>query len=378
MARPAVIRSALVLALPPAIALFPIPAGIAYGLLALSRRARRELPGRSAALALACTFVLSAVLSGRGLGVIALASLAVVVACLLWLLVTRLERDDIVPLLFGMLLLLMLNLVVGMFDVHVRGLERAVGVMLHPNVLGAVVAPTSLIFLPGSAGLGATRWRFLGVTVALIVLAYCASRGAVLAVAVGFMIAATVYLLTPSTGLGRSRPARRVVLAATVTLLGSLVVLSSLPQSPLAARLVALESVADPLSRPFLWSVALDLVAHRPFLGYGPMAWSEYAPVVEPMIRPEITPHSHNQYLEVALWAGILGLGSLVWLGCNVGLRLWNGRHGAPGWSAAGIGALAAIATCSVFDATGSYLQVLVLWVLVVGAALVMTEPHRE
>src|SRR5690606_28544590 len=106
---------------------------------------------------------------------------------------------------------------------------------------------------------------------------------------------------------------------------GGVILVASPPLVPMLARLPALDSVADPLGRPLLWSVALELIAHRPFLGFGPLAWQEFAPLVEPMIRPHVVSHAHNQYLELALWAGFAGLVCLAWIGTALSVRLWRG-----------------------------------------------------
>lgn len=340
----------------------------------LTQPARRTLPGSLPALVLFISMVLSAVLSNRGWEIIVLALMAAIAAGFLWLLAARVTRNDLAPLSLGLLVLVLVELSVSIFQVHVTGLQRAVGTTIHANVLGAIVAPVLFLFLPS---IGPRRSPLLvpGAIVSAALLAYCASRGAILACAAGSIAMAAVLISMRATrvrhpfGLMRPSLARQIMVAGVV--LGLLLVLAG---GPIVRRFQVLDSVADPLGRPLLWAVALELVAHRPFLGYGPLAWPEYAPIVEPMIRPEVTSHSHSQYLELALWTGALGVGSLIWLGFAFAARLWETRGNRPGWSAAGIGALVAMATVSVFDAAGGQISVLGIWATGIGMVLTMTE----
>lgn len=374
MARPGLVRAALAFALPTAAALFPVLTGLVYGVAALALPAKRRLPGELAGLVFVATLLLSALLSGRGLQVIGVAALFVLALGALWLLVARLDSVDVEPLLAGMLALLAVNLVAALVQVHGSGLPRASGVLMHANLLGAVAAPMALVFLPrpGARALGASR--ITGAAVALVLLVYCASRGAFVGLLVGAVGAAVVLLLRPYRAPARSKRPTAVALGgALVLLIGGLLAVY-LPGSPLYGRLQVLDTVGDPLGRAFLWSTALELIAHRPLLGYGPAAWTAYAPVVEPMIRTDVTPHSHSLFLEIALWGGTLGLGSLLWLGARLLAAFWKSSRLLSGWSSVGIGALLIMATVSLFDAAGNYFQVLTLWALVLGIVLTMSD----
>jgi len=302
------------------------------------------------------------------------AALFVLALGALSLLITRLDKVDVEPLLAGMLALLAVNLVAALVQVHWSGLARASGILLHANLLGAVAAPMVLVFLPRSGLQGMVAWRLVGAAVALVLLVYCASRGAFVGLGVGVLGAAAVLLTSPDRARTRSkRPTAAAVGAALALLVGGLLAMN-LPGSPLYGRLQVLDTVGDPLGRAFLWSTALELIAHRPLLGYGPAAWTAYVPLVEPMIRTDVTPHSHSLFLEVVLWGGVLGLGALLWLGARLLTAFWKSSRLLSGWSAVGIGALLVMSTVSLFDAAGNYFQVLTLWALLLGLALTMSE----
>src|SRR5690606_10273083 len=124
LARAALVRKALVFLLPVAFALYPVPSGALYGLLGLAQPGRRRLPGSKGVVALVIRLVLSAVLSDRGLGVVVIATLVVPAAVLLWVIVTRLDGMDVWPAVCGVFLMLLLNLAVSIYQVHVIGLGR--------------------------------------------------------------------------------------------------------------------------------------------------------------------------------------------------------------------------------------------------------------
>lgn len=377
MDRPVVIRSALALLLPTAAVLYPVPSAVVYGALALTQPARRSLPGTYGAVALAVALLLSGIASARGLQVVGIGAAFLAVLSCLWLLSTRMDKVDVAPLRHGLLLMLVVNLVAATYQVHVLGESRAAGLLLHANLLGSMVAPLALTFLPAGPLRRGGGARLFGIVVALILLVYSASRGAVLGLLLGALAAAFVYAFRPAPGL-RNFPRRAgIVLAATLIAVVAGVVALYAPFSPLAGRLESLESVGDPMGRTLLWSAALELVAHRPFLGYGPMAWTDHVSVVEPIIRPEITPHAHSLFLEVALWAGLMGLGGLAWMVGGILAALLSSRL-LSGWSSTGIGAVTAMITVSVFDAAGAFLPVLMVWVLVLGMVLAMSEAESR
>lgn len=371
MGRRICIRATLISLLPLSVVAWPIPAALLYGLLALSQPSKRITPATLPAMALMATAMLSAVASGRGALVLVEALAVPATFVLLWLFATRIDRSDAAPVAIGIILLLSTNVLLSLVQVHWQGLNRAMGLTFHANILAALAVSSMLLFVANvRIGRFAVLLRVVGIVLGATLIVYSASRAAAIAavvVAVGVLIVVVPKFQREKT---YSPNPRRWILVATVGLVISGLWMTEYLNIPLFDRFQTAESIRDALGRPLLWSASLDLLIHRPVLGFGPSAWSDYISIVEPVIRPNQIPHVHNQYLDLALRTGVLGLGSLVWFGLALFRYFWRGRFKDLGWAVTGMSTLIAMAVVCMFDTPASHLQVLVPSGLVVSLAI--------
>ncbi len=205
------------------------------------------------------------------------------------------------------------------------GAPRARVTYPHPNNLALYLERISLFAL-GWAASAVTRgdWRgwIIGVAgvVALAGTLATFSRGAVLAVAVGMVVIATVV------------GSRRVWIALGGVLGGVTVLLLMLAQS----RLLATGAEGGEPTRILIWRSSLRMLRDHPVFGVGLdqflyQYWRRY---VEPAGWPErYTSHPHNLLLDVWLRLGILGVAAASWLAFGVarviqrsGLLHWRQR----------------------------------------------------
>lgn len=117
----------------------------------------------------------------------------------------------------------------------------------------------------------------------------------------------------------------------------------------------------------FMVLLGLEMVAVKPFLGFGFGAWQRLVPEVEPSFRVDILPHSHNLYVELLLDGGSLLLVAVLMFSAVLGWALLR-RAWAGSWAAAAsFAALVGFAVNNLFDVlayqpyvTGLFLIVLV------------------
>lgn len=72
-------------------------------------------------------------------------------------------------------------------------------------------------------------------------------------------------------------------------------------------------------TRLFVWRKTLDLILQRPLFGYGPDAHEKAMKVfneeyIKKFNNPVILDRAHNNYLDIALAQGIVGLGAYLWV----------------------------------------------------------------
>jgi O-antigen ligase len=101
----------------------------------------------------------------------------------------------------------------------------------------------------------------------------------------------------------------------------------------IAARGLAidrLESVAEDL-RPKLWASIMPVVPDYLPLGSGVGSYVEVYQIHEPfeLLRPTYSNHAHNEYLEVALTAGVPGMLLIAVAAILVLAAAWRNRSGA-------------------------------------------------
>jgi hypothetical protein len=278
---------------------------------------------------------------------------------------------------------------VGLWAFQAQGLWRASSTLTYPNATAAVLASISLVVLgrlvatPGSvplvlaaagllAGLAATMTRAgaLALVVGLVVLTGLLGLGPTARAAVGPMAGALVAMLFLLPSMPAASPPRPVLalvglvagpaLAAMVVrvprwsvlvLLGVLVTgLTGLVASgdavDGAARTVAEARInlASP-DRTGALHAALRLVAQRPLTGTGPgqadLRWKGHDH------GSQLYAYVHNEYLQVTVELGLVGLVLLATLLVATARMLWRARSTDPA-SATWAGVVAAVAAFAV------------------------------
>lgn len=190
-------------------------------------------------------------------------------------------------------------------QVFMSGAARASGPTFHPNVLGsaALIATVSLLGglrTPNNPRLLTTLY-LSGIALGLAAIIYSGSRGAYLGLAVSLAVLAAYQLrISRSAGVVVGVVALSIVVALSALLLAPNAI------SPLLERFTELDDPLDPVGRTTMWVLALELIQNRPFLGYGFGAWSHAATMIEPSFRVDRSPHPHNLYLQLWVDGGAL------------------------------------------------------------------------
>ncbi|MFD5830332.1 O-antigen ligase family protein [Lentzea sp. NPDC060358] len=259
-----------------------------------------------------------------------------------------------------------------------EGLLRAASTLTYPNAAAAVMVAgllVSLVLRPSPlvtgagfllcTGIGATMSRAAVVALAVGLLVLCVSAGWRKTVA-----AAAPAVLGAVVALAALLPSMRVAdepgpVLAVAGLVGGAVVALGLPRLgrfvvPIALLLaaggvVAVASFADGLAtrlsvsspdRAGATGAALDSVARTPLLGVGPGNGSFFFDRVNEGTR--VMRYVHNEYLQVLVELGAVGLVLVLGVVAAVLLGLWRGR-GTPLW-AGSCAAVVALLVHSGFD----------------------------
>jgi len=212
-------------------------------------------------------------------------------------------------------------------DVTRRGWVRAWATTGSPLALGAYVA---LVF-PLAVGLyaGSRRSR-RAVYGALAVLLYAA---AVATDARGEWGALGLGVVVWGAAAGRAavrRAARPLALLAVLCA-------AATPAVLLTGAPAALGHIADPnsaASRLYLWRTSAPLVARRPWFGWGPDTLAQVYPAYgtrefvrvfpEAAMQHVIVDRPHNDLLQQAISAGLVGLAAYVWLWGTILWMAWR------------------------------------------------------
>ncbi len=234
----------------------------------------------------------------------------------------------------------------------------------NPNFLGAYM----VLMVPLAAASLMTARRAVttalsGVSLATAALAaLCTySRAAWLGVVIACL--ALSVLLAVSPRAGRPRGAYRR-LAASAVLLAALAALFFAPGGPMANRradwsaadrarpgTAAVDAAGGIQGRLYLWRHAIRLWLARPVLGYGPETLARVFPQGWDAERARLfgtlshrIDKAHNDTVDLAMSAGVLGVAAFWWVLLRAGKRAWEGiREGGP-LQIAAIGTLAAAA----------------------------------
>ena len=96
------------------------------------------------------------------------------------------------------------------------------------------------------------------------------------------------------------------------------------PTGTVEARMDRLPGPSIRPARPALWAAALRLSLERPFFGIGPDNYRLVYGSYLDLDRWDRSVHANNMYLEVLAGAGIIGLGTFLWLLTSTGRLLWQ------------------------------------------------------
>lgn len=351
---------AISLALIPAgLLVYPLVSGVAFAVfLAISQR-ERTWPLAVPSLALALALALAALLSPWPLQAWQGVAGMLVIGATLILLVTRLHPTDRPWLAYGLALGLAGSGAMAVYEVLLRGESRAAAFSFHPNIAGALALVGTLVLLGAFADLRLHRqWPVLtvGLLGGLAVLALSGSRGAQFGFALGVVLFVLVRLAQ-----GRGRKLAGLVAALAV----AAIVVGIEPLLELLLRRAELgDDPLNPMGRTFMWLLALELAAYRPFLGYGFGAWRELVPIIEPTFPVHTLPHSHNLYLELLLDGGSLSLVAFGGWVVLLAVTLWQRIGQREALAASALAALAGTLIHNLFDLTLYQLSVAgLLWV---------------
>ncbi|MEM6426368.1 MAG: IctB family putative bicarbonate transporter [Cyanobacteria bacterium P01_D01_bin.128] len=198
----------------------------------------------------------------------------------------------------------------------------------NPNLLAGYLIPAAV--LSGAAVFAWPRWmpKLLAVAMVLVntaclVLTY--SRGGW----IGFLAAGFVLLALLVHWWSRYFSPLWQKLALPLFLGGAaaFVVVAVLALDPLRARVMSIFAGREDSSNNFrinVWAAVLEMIRDRPFLGIGPgnEAFNQVYPLYQ---RPNYTALSaYSIFLEIAVEAGIIGLGCFLWLLLVVFTQGWQ------------------------------------------------------
>jgi len=257
-------------------------------------------------------------------------------------------------------------------DFERTGWNRVWGTTGNPIALGAYL----VLVLPIAASLYAAEPTARGVRGVGVVILYAAlvaslARGAWGALPVGVVVCGAA--LGPRALRAAARPL--LLLAVCCAVVTPVILLTGPTQGSLDRAAVA-DSVHG---RLFLWRTSAVLVRDRPLLGWGPETLAKTYPAygtpeffaVYPYARQMtlIVDRPHNDLLQQAIAAGVVGLAAYLWLWAALARTAWRAAQtgGAPGMAALAAGLFGGfVAYFAQLQLSFSYVSVApVFWVLV-------------
>jgi O-antigen ligase len=173
------------------------------------------------------------------------------------------------------------------------------GVFSHKNSLGSIMALGALTWLIFTLGAGRPRW--LGVllfTTCSLLVALSASETS--------LVVECVLLFTI---LAFAKVHRSLLILGTLCLLALVTLFVAEAKHPTDIVFRLLNREEDLSGRTTIWSMVLDAISKRPWLGYGYHAfWRGIdGPSADIHLAAWIPPHAHNGFLDLALDFGIAG-----------------------------------------------------------------------
>ena len=185
----------------------------------------------------------------------------------------------------------------GSYQRSVLGIPALKGIALHPNTLGQIAGTTLLILLTVATNARPRWWFWILPTLIVVTLLWTESRSSI-----GATLAAVVALY----GVRRWPRLRPwVVAGAGMAVIVPPLVLATVGQVVDLSGLIT--------GRQWPWFVAEALFVQSPLTGYGPDAFSAAFWDQQGGTPPPWEPlHAHNEVLEAAAQAGLIGLLTLV------------------------------------------------------------------
>jgi O-antigen ligase len=263
--------------------------------------------------------------------------------------------------------------------------NRAVGLFLHPNILGDFLMAALLILI----GVATFAWRRAALTAALLVpavllgvggLVVTESRGALIGLAAGLAVLLMIMFVR--------RQAVAILTLLAFIALTLVVVVPRLPaaeRAQFAKRFNALSQPGAEAGRERIYAEARYVLSQYPLTGVGPLTFGEIGSTrsAVPGIECCLT-HSHSLALETVLSLGPLGTAGFIWLAVGSWVRLQrvSRRRRDPitaGWAIGVMSALSGLVVAGMFDFVFWQPEMLVLLLLLLasGYALVRDADRR-
>jgi exopolysaccharide production protein ExoQ len=173
------------------------------------------------------------------------------------------------------------------------------GVLSHKNVLGRVLAVYAVLLFYFSREITGVRWRWVWIGLAALTVVFTGSASAQ-------MILIIFVLVFPLYRVLRTHP----YLFVGLTIIGGLIALGGIVWFALNTVTVFAWFGRDATltGRTQLWDASLQMIAARPWLGYGYTAsFTLDSPIIRALIWQD-APHAHNGWLDVALDLGLVGV----------------------------------------------------------------------
>jgi O-antigen ligase len=194
-------------------------------------------------------------------------------------------------------------------------LDRSIrlrGIAPHPNQLGSVSALAVVL----AVWRRDTRWRPVWLTLALGSLVLSGSRTAMIALAIGGVVAGFCSI--------RRAEHHTATLITSFGLVLTGVLIATVDVRSLDNRWTS--GIVTGNGRTTVWSISLDEWQRSPLVGYGPTLWSENYRISRGLSGLDWAGQAHNQYIQALGATGILGFGALIILVASLFVAGWHTR----------------------------------------------------
>jgi O-antigen ligase len=193
--------------------------------------------------------------------------------------------------------------------------------MTNPNLSGMYAGFGLFFICLGLLSRQPLPLKFIQVGVAILTVALVINNNS-RAVVLGLLAALAIWYFWPRLTASRRRMRALFFTLATAIILFVVVypLLHFTPvYEPLQQLSYELTGKNVYSGRQLIWLMILEVLSHKPVLGYGPYF------IPENVLDTDLS--AHNLYLQVALQVGIVGVIALGWLLYRIWLAHWPGRH---------------------------------------------------